>query len=107
MESNKFIKGLREEAGMNRKNFSEYTGIPLRTLEDWEAGRRNPPEYLVRLLSYYIEIEFFQKIAEKSRNVNVIKDLAGNNIVLIHDICFKGKRSVNWKEVQEYLRICR
>lgn len=48
------IKSIRERTGLNRKEFSEYAGIPLRTLEDWEAGRRNPPEYIPRLLEYMI-----------------------------------------------------
>lgn len=51
------IKKLRERTGMTRKAFSEYTGIPVRTLEDWEAGRRTPPEYIPRLLSYQIEFD--------------------------------------------------
>lgn len=38
------------------------------------------------------------------RNVSVIQDIDGNNIVVINDICFKGKRSVNWKEVRAYLK---
>lgn len=29
------------------------------------------------------------------RNVNIIKDLNGNNIVLINDIRFKEKRKIN------------
>ena len=37
------------------------------------------------------------------RNVSVIKDADGNNIVMINDIRFKGKRCVNWDEVEEYL----
>lgn len=37
------------------------------------------------------------------RNVNIITDLNGNQIVLINDIIFKGKRNVNWKDVEEYL----
>lgn len=51
------VKGLRESIGMNRKEFSEYTGIPIRTLEDWEAGRRTPPEYVPRLLAYMLKYE--------------------------------------------------
>ena len=42
---------------VNRKEFSEHTGIPVRTLEDWEAGRRTPPEYIPRLLSYQLKYE--------------------------------------------------
>ncbi len=39
-----------------------------------------------------------------NRNVDVITDFNGNKIVLINDIIFKGKRSVNWKDVEEYLK---
>ena len=45
---------LRRETGMTRKAFSEYMEIPLRNLEEWEAGRRKMPDYLLRLLAYYI-----------------------------------------------------
>ncbi|WP_242856527.1 hypothetical protein [Butyrivibrio sp. AE2032] len=38
------------------------------------------------------------------RNVSVIKDADGNNIVMINDIIFKGKRGINWEDVEEYLR---
>ena len=51
------IKELRESIGMNRRQFSEHTGIPIRTLEDWEAGRRTPPEYVPRLLVYMLKYE--------------------------------------------------
>ena len=42
---------------MNRKEFSIHTGIPVRTLEDWEAGRRTPPEYVLRLIAYQLKYE--------------------------------------------------
>ena len=38
------------------------------------------------------------------RKVNVVEDLDGNKIVFIHDIIFKGKRSIEWSEVEEYLK---
>lgn len=38
------------------------------------------------------------------RNVSVIQDVDGNNIVIINDIRFKGKRSVEWSDVEKYLR---
>ena len=38
------FKKIREDLGMNRTEFSQYMGIPLRTLEEWEAGRRMIPE---------------------------------------------------------------
>ena len=57
MDIAKSIKELRESTGMSRKEFSEHTGIPVRTLEDWEAGRRTPPDYIPRLITYQLEYE--------------------------------------------------
>lgn len=37
------------------------------------------------------------------RNINVITDLNGNKIVLLNDIIFKGKKSVDWGDVKTYL----
>ena len=48
---------LRESVGESRKEFSRHIGIPIRTLEDWEAGRRTPPEYSPRLIEYQLKYE--------------------------------------------------
>lgn len=57
MDTDNKITILRKRVGMSRKAFSEHTGIPVRTLEDWEAGRRTPPDYVPRLLEYRIKYE--------------------------------------------------
>ena len=57
MDISEKIRMLREQTGMNRKEFSMHVGIPVRTLEDWEAGRRTPPEYIPRLISYQFKYE--------------------------------------------------
>jgi len=51
------LKKVRESVGMNRREFSDYMEIPLRTLEEWEAGRRKMPDYLLRLIVYYTKTE--------------------------------------------------
>lgn len=66
MESSKFIRELRDSVKMNRKEFSEHVGIPVRTLEDWEAGRRTPPEYVPRLISYQLK---YEELLEKYQSV--------------------------------------
>ena len=38
------------------------------------------------------------------RNVNIITNLEGNKIAVINDIIFRGKRNVDWKDVEQYLR---
>ena len=57
MDAAEKIKQLREETGLRRKDFAEHLGIPLRTIEDWEAGRRTPPEYIPRLIAYQLKYE--------------------------------------------------
>lgn len=43
-------KEIRAILGVTRAEFSRRYGIPVRTLEDWDAGRRHPPEWLLKLL---------------------------------------------------------
>ena len=44
MSRGKEVKELREKMGMNRREFSDYYGIPYRTVQDWEAEKRELPE---------------------------------------------------------------
>lgn len=38
------------------------------------------------------------------KNVNVITDPDGKKIVLINDVRFKSRRSINWKDIEVYLK---
>ena len=53
---NKIIE-LRNLTGLNRKEFCEKYNIPYRTVTEWERGNRMAPDYVVRLLEYYIRNE--------------------------------------------------
>ncbi len=57
MSRGKQVKELREKMNMNRTEFCNYFGIPYRTVQDWEAGKRELPEYLLRLMWYKAQIE--------------------------------------------------
>lgn len=73
MDSAKKIRELRESIGLSRKEFSVHTGIPVRTLEDWEAGRRTPPEYIPRLIDYQLK---YEKLLANCSDLNLLeKDL--------------------------------
>ena len=67
------------------------------------SDRKNLSIYF-KLLEICKEINKDEALKKNKRNVSVIQDVDGNNIVVINDIRFKGKRSVNWKEVREYLK---
>lgn len=55
------LKEIREILDVNRTEFSRYMGIPLRTLEEWEAGRRQMPEYVLRLIAYCVKTQKWLK----------------------------------------------
>ncbi len=69
MESSKKIKELRESTGMNRREFCDYFQIPYRTVTEWERDNRHAPEYVLRLLEYYIKMEKLEKERGK-RDIN-------------------------------------
>ncbi len=96
------LKELRKQTGLNQREISETLGIPLRTWEDWESGRRAVPAYNLRMMSYYIKMKLQCK-SEKSHNINIIRDEQGNPIVVINDIRFKDRQNIDWKAVEEYL----
>lgn len=49
------FKKIRTESGMTQKQLSEFTGIPLRTIQNWEGGQRKCPEYIAELVKFKIE----------------------------------------------------
>ena len=57
MDCKSKIKELREMTGINRKDFCKYFNIPYRTVTEWELDNRHAPEYVLRLLEYYIRNE--------------------------------------------------
>lgn len=41
------IREVRRQAKLTQKQLAEHYDIPLRTLQDWETGKRKPPEYII------------------------------------------------------------
>lgn len=75
-----------------------------------ELFRESDAENKRRILRYFELLEICNEINDsrpakkRQRNVSNIQDIDGNNIVVVNDIRFKGKRSINWKDVKEYLK---
>ena len=44
------IKALREKTGLSQAKFALMIGIPVKTLQNWEQGRRKPKGPAVALL---------------------------------------------------------
>ena len=46
------VRDLRLKTGLSQSAFSKRLDIPLRTLQQWEQGRSNPPAYVESLIEY-------------------------------------------------------
>ena len=68
------IKNLRLNTRMPQKAFAEYFNIPVRTLQDWEGGRRIPPKYVIELIKYKLKKERvgMLKLVEKDHSEETI-----------------------------------
>ncbi len=49
------IKDIRQSTGLSQSKFCELLNIPKRTLQDWEQGLRQCPEYVVELIAYRVK----------------------------------------------------
>lgn len=48
------IKEARQMAGLTQKQLSAKTGIPERSIQNWEAGVRKCPSYVERMVVNYL-----------------------------------------------------
>ena len=63
------IRYIRESTGLSRIDFCKKYGIPLRTMEEWESGRRTPPEYIPRMLYYYVRYASEQEMSKLNAGI--------------------------------------
>jgi DNA-binding transcriptional regulator YiaG len=51
------IKALCSRANLSQSKFATAVGIPVRTIQKWEQGERMPPDYVVKLIEYFLKNE--------------------------------------------------
>lgn len=44
------IKEARQTASLTQQGLNDWLGIPVRTIQDWESGRRKCPEWCEKLV---------------------------------------------------------
>ena len=83
---------------MSRPQFSKKYGIPVRTLEDWDAGKSKAPDYVVNLLARA-----------------VYEDITGCHVWFVAFNCTDGSKGtpfreesimISTKNILEALRAC-
>lgn len=46
----KTIKSERVRLGLSQQQLSEITGVPFRTIQNWEGGQRKCPDYVEKMI---------------------------------------------------------
>lgn len=67
MNTNANIREARMAAGLTQKRLSELTGIPVRTIENWDRGERTPSEWMRRLV-----VEEIERISDRENDLKNI-----------------------------------
>lgn len=51
------VKELREKSGLSQVNFAKKFEIPVKSLQNWEAGRTTPPPYVIFMIKTILALE--------------------------------------------------
>ena len=63
------IKALRQSKNMTRKALSDKSGVPARTIDDWENGRRIPRDvYQIKKIADALDVKIEDLINFKSHS---------------------------------------
>lgn len=65
------IKELRSITGLSQQAFSDKYNIPKRSIENWESGKRTPPEYVINLLERAVKEDIKKQKNKKGGKKNV------------------------------------
>lgn len=60
MEENK-MKSIRRFTGLSQAKFGKKYNIPKRTIENWEEGKNEPPDYVLELLWRCVQCDEFRE----------------------------------------------
>lgn len=99
------FKTLKKRAGMTIAEFSNFTNIPVRTLENWSSGRCTPPEYVVDLIAYFLHNEgklLRYYYVETNAPVYVVVVDNENNAILLDETMFDTPLSLEVAKSGDY-----
>lgn len=61
------FKEILSLTNLNKPEFSRRYDIPIRTLENWAAGVRKPPAYVLTLLERAVREDFADNLGNQSK----------------------------------------
>lgn len=62
------IRKLRRTTGLSQRKFAKKYNIPCRTIENWEEGKNEPPEYVLELLAKVVVADNIIELMEEERD---------------------------------------
>ena len=68
------IREARLKSGLTMKELAEETGVPYRSLQNWESEERTPPPYVEKMILR--ELERKESLSEAIKIIDVIDELA-------------------------------
>lgn len=77
------IKEARKAAGLTQQQMSDEMGIPKRTIENWETGSRNCPEWTERLI--VAELKRIKERKEMKKWIMTEENYGGDNWPKVFD----------------------
>ena len=81
--------------GLTIREVSNILGIPYRTWQDWEGGKRSPSDWVVKLILFRLE----NMEEEKMKDITVVQDTNGNVYVRETTNSFQGMGDcIDWAE---------
>lgn len=114
-ESPEISEIVRNMTDMNRSAFAKKYGIPYRTIDDWDAGRRNPSDWVMNLLGKVVTMskygkEIFYRVTTIGPHDEWVEPATDNIVTAVKEARNlvannnKYKEQKNWKvEIRIYL----
>lgn len=72
------IKEARQAAGMTQQQMADLTGIPKRTIENWDSGKSNPPEWAEQLI-----LDKLDEIKERNEMYNLFVSTNHDALIMV------------------------
>lgn len=73
----KTIKELCTEYGLGQTELARRFDIPVRTIQNWHAGVRNPPDYVVRMMDELLQAEEMRKPKKLTEELGIDGKIGG------------------------------
>ena len=89
---NMTFQEILKESGMSIRKFSDYFGIPYRTIQNWNIGTTRCPEYIVELISYKLQAELPGRVGKDDIEINGIGVVSKKEAMSI--LTREGKKAV-------------